>query len=122
MQTETYLLACKRYIELNPARARMVATPGEYEWSSYRHHIGEDTLAWMDEDPCYQALGIWGAHRRDAYARFVQDGIPRGEWELIREAVQRGHLTGNRRFTDEVESILGERIEHRRQGRPRKQQ
>jgi len=30
VQTETYLLACLRYIELNPVRARMVAEPVEY--------------------------------------------------------------------------------------------
>ena len=33
---ERYVLACYRYIELNPVRAGMVAAPGEYRWSSYR--------------------------------------------------------------------------------------
>jgi hypothetical protein len=33
---ENYLLACQRYIELNPVRAAMVAHPAEYRWSSYR--------------------------------------------------------------------------------------
>ncbi len=36
VQTETYLLACTRYIELNPVRARMVPAAGDYAWSSYR--------------------------------------------------------------------------------------
>jgi putative transposase len=35
-QEETYLLACQRYIELNPVRAAMVEHPAEYRWSSYR--------------------------------------------------------------------------------------
>lgn len=35
-QEDDYLLACMRYIELNPVRAAMVAHPGEYRWSSYR--------------------------------------------------------------------------------------
>lgn len=30
-----YVLACYRYIELNPVRARMVAAPPDYPWSSY---------------------------------------------------------------------------------------
>lgn len=30
-----YLLACMRYIELNPVRARVVASPGQYRWSSF---------------------------------------------------------------------------------------
>lgn len=36
----------------------------------------------------------------------------------MREAVQRGQLTGNLRFVDEVEQIIGCRIECRRPGRP----
>ena len=35
-QTEDYVLACYRYIELNPVRAQMVKQPRDYEWSSYR--------------------------------------------------------------------------------------
>ena len=30
VQAETYLLACYRYIELNPVRAEMVADPGQF--------------------------------------------------------------------------------------------
>lgn len=35
IQDEQYLLACMRYIELNPVRANMVKTPSHYPWSSY---------------------------------------------------------------------------------------
>lgn len=33
---ERYLLTCYRYIELNPVRAGMCKTAGDYVWSSYR--------------------------------------------------------------------------------------
>ena len=36
VQADRYLLACQRYIELNPVRAGMVADPLEYPHSSYR--------------------------------------------------------------------------------------
>jgi putative transposase len=39
---------------------------------------------------------------------------------LIREALQRGQLTGSERFTDQVEAMVRRRIEHRGRGRPRK--
>ncbi|SEK72672.1 putative transposase [Atopomonas hussainii] len=39
VQTDAYLLACARYIELNPVRARMVAEPADYLWSSYRDRM-----------------------------------------------------------------------------------
>jgi len=33
VESESYLLTCYRYIELNPVRARMVEDPTEYRWS-----------------------------------------------------------------------------------------
>ncbi len=42
VQEETYLLACQRYIELNPVRASIVKEPALYRWSSYRFNgLGE---------------------------------------------------------------------------------
>ena len=42
VESAHYVLACYRYIELNPVRARMVDDPAEYRWSSYRcHAMGE---------------------------------------------------------------------------------
>ncbi|MFT7244644.1 MAG: putative transposase [Candidatus Azotimanducaceae bacterium] len=38
VDTESYLLVCQRYIELNPVRAGMVADPSYYNWSSYQAH------------------------------------------------------------------------------------
>lgn len=35
IQSTDYLLACCRYVELDPVRAGMTSTPGEYPWSSY---------------------------------------------------------------------------------------
>lgn len=114
MQRDDYLLACCRYIELNPVRARMVAKPEDYAWSSCRYRFG------LDHDPCYLALGETETKRRQRYGAFLQASIPSGEWALIREAVQRGQLTGNERFTQEVADILGRRVERRGQGRPAK--
>ena len=34
IDSEQYLLACMRYIELNPVRAGMVDKPSDYEWSN----------------------------------------------------------------------------------------
>jgi putative transposase len=36
---EQHLLAAARYVELNPVRARLVATPQDYRWSSSRAHL-----------------------------------------------------------------------------------
>ena len=73
----------------------------------------------MDADPCYLALGKDDDERRERYQNFVRMAIPEGEWKMIREAVQRGQLTGDGRFHNEVAAIIGRRIERRGQGRPK---
>lgn len=39
IQQDSYLLACCRYIELNPVKAGMVANAADYPWSSYQERI-----------------------------------------------------------------------------------
>jgi len=41
VERESYLLELSRYVVLNPVRARMVATRGDWPWSSYRATVGE---------------------------------------------------------------------------------
>lgn len=42
VDSEDYVLACYRYIELNPVRAGMVETPSEYQWSSHRCNASDE--------------------------------------------------------------------------------
>ena len=118
VQSDRYLLACVRYIELNPVRAGMVAEAADYPWSSYRQRIGLDATAWIEPDTAYLGLGHSEQARRRAYEGFLHEAIPEGEWALIRESLQRGQLTGTQRFVDEVARIAGRRVEFRRPGRP----
>lgn len=121
VQTDQYLLACCRYIELNPVRARMVSSPDDYCWTSFRQRMGIDKQCWIDFDPCYLGLAPTEVDRRKRYSQFMREAVPDNEWDLIRQAVQRGQLTGNNKFVDEVEQILGKRVEFRAQGRPAQQ-
>ncbi|MGH8559394.1 MAG: transposase, partial [Methylococcales bacterium] len=38
IDSESYLLTCYRYMELNPVRANRVTHPCDYSWSSYLCH------------------------------------------------------------------------------------
>jgi putative transposase len=77
VREKRYLLACMRYIELNPVRARIVARPQEYRWSSYR----ANALGYVDPivtpHALYCALGRSPEQRRSAYAAFVRRGFAR---------------------------------------------
>ena len=66
VQAETYLLACYRYIELNPVRAEMVADPGQYRWSSYRANGLGLPDARLTPHPLYLAQGSSAEERAQA--------------------------------------------------------
>ncbi|MCP3975581.1 MAG: transposase [bacterium] len=118
IETDRYLLACSRYIELNPVRAGMVADPAQYHWSSYRDRIGRPRFRWLDENPIYREMGRTPAERQASYRDWTSAGIPEGEWEFLRTAVQRGQLTGKDRFETFVQRRLGRRVPPRAPGRP----
>jgi len=119
IDTTMYLLACCRYVDLNPVRAAMVALPEEYCWSSYRSHVGiyDDQLL----DPCsaYRELGNSNVERTQAYRSFVAMDSHESELAIVRTALQRNQPTGSRQFCDEIEQRIGRRISTHGPGRPR---
>jgi hypothetical protein len=62
-----YLFACTRYIELNPVRARLVAHPRDYRWSSYRAHADGERDDLLTDHRLYRRLGRDAASRQSAY-------------------------------------------------------
>ena len=69
VDTDRYLLACYRYVELNPVRAGIVANPGDYRWSSYGANalgLGDDLVT---PHETYNGLG------RVAYRDLVAEGL-----------------------------------------------
>ncbi|MDP3662792.1 MAG: hypothetical protein U1D41_16200 [Nitrosomonas sp.] len=115
IQSERYLLACMRYIELNSMRAEMVTRPGEYRWSSYGANVlgKEDKLLTPHGE--YLALGSTAAGRQEAYRNlFVNDSV----WNLIRAATQQGVIVGDSRFSEMIEKRLGRKVVPQPRGRP----
>ena len=118
IETDCYLLACCRYVEMNPVRAGMVGAPEDYPWSSCRSRVGMVREDWLDNLPTY-AEGRFQIYPQ-RYGDWLRSAVPPGEWELIRKAVQRCQLTGGDSFREEVEETIGRRIEMRGPGRPGK--
>jgi len=120
IKADEYLLACCRYIELNPVRAGMVELPGQYRWSSLSERLGMVKRSLLDFDPFYLSLGRSARRRAQSYEQMLHDIIPEQELKQLREAVQRGQLTANSSFAREVSAQFGRRVELRGPGRPRK--
>jgi len=120
IETDAYLLACCRYIELNPVRAQMVASPEDYLWSSYRMKTGLQEPKGLDLDECYLGLGNDQQQRESRYKAWVHADVSDSEVQYIRESLQYGHPTGGEKFRDEIEAKLRVRLALNKRGRPRK--
>ncbi|MFA5778737.1 MAG: transposase [Elusimicrobiota bacterium] len=75
IQEGKYLLECGRYVELNPVRAGMVKSPGDYKWSSYGAYADEVKSGIVDMNPEYEGLGEDKEHRAARYREYIKDGI-----------------------------------------------
>lgn len=120
IDSESYLLACCRYIELNPVRAGLVADPRQYSWSSCRHRFAEGGEKEFDADPCYLAMGKTHAERQAGYAAFLMAGELREQRAVIREALARGQPTADSSRSNDLAVMLGRPIVQRGPGRPKK--
>jgi len=120
IDVDSYLLACSKYIEMNPVRAGIAAKPDGFRWSSYRHKAGFEDMPWLDEDPAYRSLGTSTEERRNRYRKSMQRTLSARQQRFIRTAAERGQLTGGRVFLEKVFQETGQRIRYRGPGRPKK--
>ena len=121
VDSDSYLLCCYRYIELNPVRARMVAEPEDYRWSSH----GANALGLRDPvirpHVNYVALGEITAVRHAAYRTLVRGAVSEQDLHAIRLQLQRQHALGSEGFRASIEAQLGRRAGPAKLGRPRKE-
>jgi putative transposase len=118
LQEEAYVLACYRYIELNPMRAGMVEHPAEYRWSSYRANAQGESAAVITPQTLYLALGSDALDRQVAYRELFRYELEPGTVDEIRQATNGNYALGDGRFAAEVERMLGRRVTRGKPGRP----
>lgn len=120
VDSERYMMACYRYIELNPVRAGMVECPEGYRWSSFAANgMGApDPLVTPHE--VYQQLATDAEQRREAYRSLVSEAVPDDEIAAIRLYAQRQRALGSDKFQLQIERQLERRAGIGRPGRPRK--
>ena len=92
--SERYVLACYRYIELNPVRAGITAHPREYPWSSYRCNAERRPSSFLSPHPAFLTLGSDPSRCRDAYRQLVEDPLDQQVIEEIRGASRTGRALG----------------------------
>ena len=108
---ETYLLAAVKYVEMNPVRARLVATPYDWQWSSARAHAeGKDDIL-VKVAPLLEMVGDWQQFLSEA----DEEDATR-----IRGHERTGRALGGDSFLDILENMLQRTVKPQRAGRKKK--
>ena len=119
-QNEEYVLACYRYIELNPVRANIVSDPRDYRWSSFHTNTegnsGTDYL--LTPHPEYLRLGSTAQERQEAYRSLFKTHLEPEQIRAIRDATNGNFVLGNKRFEQDIAHMLKRRVTPARSGRP----
>ena len=118
VDTDSYFLACSRYIELNPVRARMVADPGDFPWSSYRANAAGHPDPLLTPHPSYLALGTDAAARMSAYRALFDNALPDALLDEIRGYLRQQKALGTDRFRAWVQARTQQFSTMRSAGRP----
>jgi putative transposase len=111
IDTDSYLLQCGKYLELNPVRAGIVTLPQEYIYSSYRCYANgfEDNL--VTHSPVYMGLSDNEGVRQKRYIDFVVDQ------SIIKN---RSQFIGSEVFINKLKEYYGIKHENLKRGRPKK--
>ena len=78
---EAYLIVLVRYIHLNPVRANIITTIkalDHYPWSGHSVIMGNNKQQWMDTDHVLSYFSTKPRAARNAYRRFVEEGMSMG--------------------------------------------
>jgi putative transposase len=110
IDSDTYLLVCSRYIELNPVRAAMVPHPAQYRWSSYRHNAHGEADPLITSHALYGALGSTDVDRQQAYRALFATHLASPTLEAIRVATNDGAVLGPERFHEQIAAALQRRV------------
>jgi hypothetical protein len=89
---DMYLLELSRYVVLNPVRAGIVKSAGQWPWSSYRATIARAAApAWLDTDWLLSQLAGKRSVARSRYVRFITEGKDQPKiWQHLRGQIYLG--------------------------------
>jgi putative transposase len=115
----SYLWNCHRYIELNPVRAGLVATPDDFRWSSFGSNACGRFDRLITPRPEYLALGAAAAERCATYRTLFGSALHAADLDALRKHLHHERAWGDPAFLREIESRTGRRELIRPPGRPR---
>jgi putative transposase len=120
IEADRYLLACYRYIEMNPVRAGLVAEPAAYTWSSHRHHVGLRIDTVVSDHSLFWDLGNTPFDRQTTYKGMFDHAGEAEEVEVIRKGIRQNLALASGALADATTIPVAYLPKARKAGRPRK--
>ena len=111
-----YVLACHRYIELNPVRAGMVASASGYRWSSHKGNSGRVRNQLLTPHASMAALGEDAEERSRRYQELFGEVDDPAFLTAVRDATNGGFALIGEDLKLGVEASTGRRLERRKRG------
>jgi putative transposase len=105
---EAHLLACARYVELNPLRARLARRARDWRWSSARAHLAGTDDGLVRVRPLLALAPDW--------PDFLAEGLDEADHEAIRAGERTGRPLGSPRFVARLEKRLDRPLARRKPG------
>jgi putative transposase len=115
-----YFLLCSRYLELNPTRANLVASPEAYRWTSYAHHVGLTLDPLITDHPLYWELGNTPFERQRVYKELCEQPLDERAVGELHQATVKGWVLGSPTFREWCAQQANRRVSPLPRGRPRK--
>jgi putative transposase len=109
---EEHLLACARYVELNPVRARLVSRPQDWPWSSARAHLAGRDDGLVTARPLLDRAPDWSV--------FLGFEPSCEQYEAIRRGERTGRPMGSDAFIKTLETSLNRILAPQKPGRKAK--
>src|ERR1035437_245566 len=94
-----HLWTALRYVEMNPVRAGLVATPREFEWSSAEAHLsGQDPWRIADMEFWHQGGGV------ETWQALLEERENEDQTRALRRATYSGQPFGDQEFLKQIQA------------------
>jgi len=104
---EDYLLAAVRYVEMNPVRAGLVKSAGDYRWSSAKAHLTGVGNGLVAVQPMLDRVSNWSE---------LLSGDDESQFDHVRMHERSGRPLGTEHFIEKVSSIVGRDLVKKKPG------
>jgi REP element-mobilizing transposase RayT len=113
VDADRYLLALIRYIHLNPVRAGLVSTPGDYPHSSHRAYLGDHSIPWLHTAWVLGQVAATISEARRRYRRLIAAGLSEGHRPELYRGTRDTRILGDDHFIESVERQARQAVSRR---------